>query len=179
METYLMELTRLSEEVQEAGIALDDGELTLIALNDLDASYDVFVTAQTARADHIAFAAFQGLLQAHKERYFCSAITLIPMANTISGNPVICQICMKKSHTAISCYNRHNESRFPTVVDKKPRYRPRSGVLGQKPNSSDNAIWYPDSGATDHITGNPSDSHLHGPVLATPSVQIANGSENE
>lgn len=45
MKTYLLELTRLAEEVQEAGVSLSDGELTLIALNGLDASYDAFVTA--------------------------------------------------------------------------------------------------------------------------------------
>lgn len=64
-----MELTRLAEEVREAEVALDDGELTLIALIGLDASYDAFVTAQMARANDITFAAFQGLLQAHEERY--------------------------------------------------------------------------------------------------------------
>lgn len=78
---------------------------------------------------------------------------------------------------AISYYNRHSESRFPTVVDKKPCYQPHSGVLDQKPNSSANAIWYLDSGATDHVTRNPSDIHLHGPVLVTPSVQITNGNQ--
>lgn len=68
METFVKELTQLAEEVCEVGVALVDGELTLIALNGLDVSYDAFVTAQMARADEITFAAFQGLLQAHEDR---------------------------------------------------------------------------------------------------------------
>lgn len=62
VEEYVTKLTCLAEEVWEANMVLDDNELTLIALNDLDASYDVLVTTQTAWADDITFAAFQGLL---------------------------------------------------------------------------------------------------------------------
>jgi len=68
VDTFVIELTQLAEEVCEVGVALDDGELTLIALNGLDASYDAFITAQMARADEIAFATFQGLLQAREDR---------------------------------------------------------------------------------------------------------------
>lgn len=57
IEEYVSKLTRFAEEVQEAGVALDDGELTLIALNNLDLLYDAFVTAYTARVDDISFAA--------------------------------------------------------------------------------------------------------------------------
>lgn len=138
MEVYLKELTHLAEEVQEARVALDDGELTLIALNGLNASYDAFVTAQTAREDDITFAAFQGLLQAHDERYSHSSSTIVmPMANAASSEVVVYQICQKKGHSAISCYNRHNENRFPRVIDKKSRYQPLSGL---KASSAANAI---------------------------------------
>lgn len=65
-EDFIADLTRLAEEVREAGVALDDGELTLVALNGLNASYDAFVTVQSARADDITFAKFQGLLQAYE-----------------------------------------------------------------------------------------------------------------
>lgn len=55
MEAYVMELTHLVEEVYEAGVALDDEELTLIALNGLDTSYDAFVTVQKAWANEISY----------------------------------------------------------------------------------------------------------------------------
>lgn len=86
VEDYLLGISRLAEEVCEAGVPLDDGELTLIALGGLDSSYDGFVMAHTARADDLTFAAFQGLLQAHKERNSKPASTIIPMANVVSGD---------------------------------------------------------------------------------------------
>jgi len=119
-----MELTRLAEEVREAGVPLDDSELSLVALNGLDSTFDAFVTSLTARADDLSFAAFSGLLQAHDERNLRPLPQpAVPMANMIS-NPnsgiVTCQICLKRGHSAIACYNRHNEVCFPTVVERKP-----------------------------------------------------------
>lgn len=87
----LAEITRLAEEVREAGVALDDGELTLIALNGLDATYETFITAQSARTDDIPFAAFQGLLQAHEERFGRHSLsTGIPMANAVTTEGITC-----------------------------------------------------------------------------------------
>lgn len=62
MGDYISELTRLVEEVHEAGVALDDGELSLITFNGLDSLYDAFVIAQSACIDDIPFSALQGLL---------------------------------------------------------------------------------------------------------------------
>lgn len=90
VEAYIMELTRLAEEVREAGVPLDDGELTLIVLNGLDVSYDVFITAQTARAYDIMFAAFQGLLLTHEERYSKQVTMPVPMANAAFGPSLVC-----------------------------------------------------------------------------------------
>lgn len=91
MDEYLFELTRLAEEVREAGVPLDDGELIVIALNGLDTSYNAFITAQSARADEIPFAAFQGMLRTHEERFTRSTATgMIPMANQISSDTVVC-----------------------------------------------------------------------------------------
>lgn len=113
VDEYLAELTWLVEEVCEVGVALDDGELILIALNGLDLSYEAFVTAQSARADEVSFAAFQGMLRAHEERFGRSpAPGMIPMANIVSNDTVTCQICLKKEHLAIACFNRHDKSRF-------------------------------------------------------------------
>lgn len=59
----------MAEESCEAGIPLDDDELSLISLNKLDSSYDAFVTAHTARVDEVSFASFQGrLLRAFEAR---------------------------------------------------------------------------------------------------------------
>lgn len=135
----MVELTRLAEEVREAGVALD-GELTLIALNGLDLSYEAFVMAWFARADEVSFAIFQRMLQSHEERFMqAPATSMILMANVVSNDTVICQICLKKGHSMIACFNRHNELRFHIVVEKKSRFRPRQGP---KQSNTVNAVWY-------------------------------------
>lgn len=68
VEDYVSKLTHLTKEVCEANMALDDGEHTLIVLNGLDSTYDVFISAHTTRANNILFTTFQGLLQAHEAR---------------------------------------------------------------------------------------------------------------
>lgn len=52
---YFAKLTELSEELRQAGVVIDDSELSLIALNGLDETYDSFVTSQTARVDDVSF----------------------------------------------------------------------------------------------------------------------------
>lgn len=66
---YLAALSKKADEVRDAGISMDDGELTLIALDGLDASYDAFVTAVTASAGDLTFAEFKGLLRANEKRH--------------------------------------------------------------------------------------------------------------
>lgn len=56
VDDYLAMLTVMAEELREAGVIIDDGELSLIALNGLDEGYDPFVTTLTARVDDISFA---------------------------------------------------------------------------------------------------------------------------
>lgn len=56
VDEYFAKLTSMIEELHEAGITIDNDELSLIALNGLDTSYNPFVTAQTTRIDDISFA---------------------------------------------------------------------------------------------------------------------------
>lgn len=152
---YVAQLTTMAEELREAGIAITDGELSLIALNGLDVSYDSFVTAQTARMEDISFASFLGLLRAYELRLNRSIESKgIAMENSVQATSsdttvVNCQICLKNGHSAIQCFNRHNEQRFPTQHSKgRNRYK---GVRSN--NSHANAVWYPDTGASDHVIG--------------------------
>jgi hypothetical protein len=57
-------------------------------------------------------------------------------------DPVICQVCGKKNHTAVECWHRFDESYTP---DQKFAHAASSSC-----NVDTN--WYMDSGATDHIT---------------------------
>lgn len=161
--------------MREAGVALDDGELILIALNGLGSSYEAFVAAQSGRTDEISFAAFQGMLQAHEERFARSPSSgMIPMANFVSNNTVICQICLKKGHSAIACFNWHNKTRFPTVVEKNSHYQPRQDP---KQNSNANVVWCPDSRATNHVTPTASDIQNKDATTSTTNILTANGNE--
>lgn len=58
----------MAEEPWEAGVVVDDGELSLIALSGLDGSYDPFVIAQTAWVEDIGFSLLLGLVRAYKSR---------------------------------------------------------------------------------------------------------------
>lgn len=60
---YFPELTEISEELREAGIIVDDGELSLIALNGLNESYDPFVTA---RVDENSFSLLLSFLHSYE-----------------------------------------------------------------------------------------------------------------
>ena len=174
VDDYLAELTWLAEEVREVGAALDDGELTLIGLNKLDSSYESFVIAQSAWADEVSFVEFQSMLRSHELRFVRSPATgMISMTNVVHSYTLVCQICLKKGHTVIACFSCNNESRFPTVVEKKSRFRPHQG---QKQNNTVNAVWYPDSGATDHVSPHASgiqkkNSTIHNKIIT------ANGNE--
>lgn len=94
------------------------------------------------------------------------------MANSVQANrgnhdELICQICTKKGHEALTCYNRYNEYRFPS--EKSNKYRLKSK------NISANAVWYPDSGATDHIVSNGDDIDFKNGKTNDDAVTVANG----
>lgn len=155
VDDFFAKLTTLPEELREAGIIIDDDELSLIALNGLDESYDSFVTAQTARIGDINFSSLLGLLHSNEARLSRqSEIRGVAMANVVhsSSNVVSCQICGKKGHNALGCYNRHNEQRFPSTTDKsRNSYRFNRG--GKAATPAANAVWYPDSRASEHVSG--------------------------
>lgn len=68
VDEYFANLTRISEELREAGVVVDDGELSLIALNGLDESYDPFVTAQTSHVDDINFSLLLSFPRSYEAR---------------------------------------------------------------------------------------------------------------
>lgn len=59
---YVAQLTTMIDKLHEVGIVVNNGELTLIALNRLDDSYEP-LTAHTMRIDDLTFPTFLGLLR--------------------------------------------------------------------------------------------------------------------
>lgn len=121
---YISHLVSMADELRDARVAIDEGELVMIALNVLDASYDPFVTTQMAQFDHIYFATIQGLLHNHDDRMNwmvdSRVFALVNYVHKITqhGEPLICHICTKFGHDALSCFNRHNENKFPSMNDR-------------------------------------------------------------
>ncbi|XP_010260525.1 PREDICTED: uncharacterized protein LOC104599610 [Nelumbo nucifera] len=55
-----------------------------------------------------------------------------------------CQICKRKNHTAVNCYFRYAKN----GEGSKSSYTTSSN------SSTDHSLWYPDSGATNHLIAN-------------------------
>lgn len=70
-----------------------------------------------------------------------------------------------------ACFNRHNEQLFLSIVNKsQPRYNKSS----KNTSTTTNAVWYPDSGASDHIT-NYSTQIQASTNNASRAITVANG----
>ena len=67
--------------------------------------------------------------------------------NNSSYNPnrPVCQVCHKPGHTALQCYHRFDNS---YTVESNP---PMQALLAT-PQQTPDYNWYPDSGATHHVT---------------------------
>ncbi|GKV11134.1 hypothetical protein SLEP1_g22416 [Rubroshorea leprosula] len=70
-------------------------------------------------------------------------------------NEVACQICGKRNHTALKCFNRFNHAyqgdHPPTTL----------AALTITANDDDDSEWHPDSGASGHMTANPGKLGIH------------------
>ncbi|XP_075077033.1 uncharacterized protein LOC142163793 [Nicotiana tabacum] len=84
-------------------------------------------------------------------------------ANGILGRPPTqCQICFHFNHTALECKNRFNHS---FAHNNLPKTFAAMNVEEMQPT-----IWYPDSGASAHMTNDP--SLLSSPTPYTGSSQV-------
>lgn len=81
MDQYLAAISKKADEVRDTGIYIEDEELALFALDDLDSSYDAFVTAITVTTGDISFSEFKGLLKAHEKCTFWESSLPLPSAN--------------------------------------------------------------------------------------------------
>ena len=95
-------------------------------------------------------------------------------------NPVRCQICSKLGHTAINCWHWSDRSTPPsfsanTSSFSTPQHdEPSSSLLGS-PSSLDDPLWYPDSGASHHITNDHTLFTNQQPYQGHANVKLGNG----
>lgn len=85
-----------------------------------------------------------------------------PGVKTVQSNPnlgaggIVYQICEKKGHSARDCFNRDNVQQFPARVSKSWFFNSNRGAkTNTSAGASVNVVWYPDNGASDHVTSDP------------------------
>lgn len=166
VDEYFAKLTGISEELRKVGVIVDDGE-----------AYDPFITAQTACVDDINFSTLLGLLrsyEAHLSRHTEARNVATTNAVQSSSSILVCQICEKRGHSALSCFHHHNEQHFPSNVDKsRQRFHYNNKASTTKESPAANVIWYPDSGVSVHVNSDPhciQKSHQ-----SSKSLTVANG----
>ncbi|CAH9090193.1 unnamed protein product, partial [Cuscuta epithymum] len=76
-------------------------------------------------------------------------------------SPVVCQICFSAGHSALHCPSRFSASSAPALVAPS--------------GESNDALWYPDSGASAHMTSSEGILSNKSPYSGTMSVSVANG----
>ena len=90
-----------------------------------------------------------------------------------------CQICGQFGHRAQECRERFNRNFYEwknSTTNPQPSPHAYNLCLSPMTTPSDNTIWYPDSGATHHVTNDP--QALIDPALyqGTEQLQTGNGS---
>ncbi|KAF8391616.1 hypothetical protein HHK36_023922 [Tetracentron sinense] len=88
-----------------------------------------------------------------------------------SGSRPICQVCNRYGHVALQCHNRFNEA-FHYAPPTPHTAQAYSSTLHAQPSDS----WFPDSGATHHITSDLSNLTFSNSYNGSDSVKIGNGS---
>lgn len=87
-------------------------------------------------------------------------LNVVTKTNAGSKYDVRCQICLRKGHGAIDCYNRINLSKFPPNHSRTLSVSGPSGSIGGKRGSVNSVahnisevmtMWYPDLGATFYL----------------------------
>lgn len=176
----------------------------MITLGRLNDEYESFVTSITTRYDpSLTFSELCELLMDHEMRKINSkssnitpAVNFAAKTATYASNrtqsfpnkmytqgsksEIKCQICSRKGHGVADCYNRLNISRFPpshnrTLSSSGPNGGNRGSVNTLTSTFSESkTVWYPDSGATSHITS--THGNIQKPRAYNGNIYTANGS---
>lgn len=87
-----------------------------------------------------------------------------------------CQLCNKPGHEAINCWQRGNQTDYPSRRPN-PRDTQRQAHLttGSSPYAIIDPNWYFDTGATDHVTPDLNKLHLQESYTGADKLQVRNG----
>ncbi|CAA0834855.1 Unknown protein, partial [Striga hermonthica] len=95
-------------------------------------------------------------------------------------NRVQCHICGYTNHTADKCYNRFNSDFVPSNTNQRGfndnRSIGQSSAMYATGSNQSESDWFPDSGATHHITNDFSNLSVASDYTGNNKLQIGNGS---
>ncbi|KAF9664119.1 hypothetical protein SADUNF_Sadunf17G0123000 [Salix dunnii] len=94
-----------------------------------------------------------------------------PNTNHPGDNRPTCQICTKKGHMALDCYNRFNFSYQGRVPPSD-----LAAMAAEGNSSHTQHMWYADSGANAHITNNTANLTNSQPYEGEETITVGNGS---
>ena len=86
-----------------------------------------------------------------------------------NNNRLFCQLCGKPGHVAFKCFYRFDQNFQGQSSNNNNAY------FGAFPDVSANPEWLLDSGATNHITSDPSNIHYKNEYLAGEKLTVGNG----
>ncbi|KAL5727823.1 hypothetical protein ACHQM5_000970 [Ranunculus cassubicifolius] len=92
-------------------------------------------------------------------------------SNNSSDRPP-CQICSRTNHTAIDCYQRMNYSYQGRIPPQKLQ-----AMVADRTTSTRSPPWYADSGATNHITSDMNNLHLHDNYYGPDRITVGDGQQ--
>ncbi|KAL4554593.1 hypothetical protein LXL04_037187 [Taraxacum kok-saghyz] len=87
----------------------------------------------------------------------------------------VCKLCNKQGHEAIDCWQRGNQTDFPSCR-QNPRQQPRYAHLTQQhsPSTTD-PTWYSDTEATDHVSPDFTKLNVADEYKGDDKLQVGNG----
>ncbi|KAF7841251.1 Retrovirus-related Pol polyprotein from transposon TNT 1-94 [Senna tora] len=102
--------------------------------------------------------------------------------NQWQGQRAQCQVCGKWGHIAVNCYNRYNQNFTEDALVQAQSQMPSSSTsaapaqaLLATPETLIDPDWYPDSGASNHLTNNADNIQQKQPYDGGETVRIGNG----
>jgi hypothetical protein len=86
-----------------------------------------------------------------------------------ASNRPVCQVCNKPGHVALQCYHRFDNT---YQFDNSPQMQ----ALLATPQQTQDSNWYPDSGATHHVTSDLANLNLHADEYhGSEQIRVGNG----
>ncbi|PKU65266.1 Retrovirus-related Pol polyprotein from transposon TNT 1-94 [Dendrobium catenatum] len=183
---YLSDIKQRVDAIASAGAPIETEDVIFYTLNGLPQSYNAFKTAIRTRAEPIGLDELYALLCS--EEVNISEQTAFRgrtrgmsrgRSNTSRGgrisargtgrrqlNSVVCQICAKQGHSAVSCWYR---------ADLSYQQPPRALIAQEEKSTSGD--WFLDTGASSHLTADATQLQAAQPYSGTSNVQVGDGSQ--